>query len=59
MCLPYVICFEHDDMDMYVCPIDMTDTKLVLLWLECGECYSAAAVLVSREIWPSYDELVW
>ena len=54
------IWFEHDDEDMYHrFPISLANRTSALLWLGCGKCYSAAAVLVSREIWPSYDELVW
>jgi len=42
-----------------VCPISMAIGTRGLLWLECGECDSAAAVLVSREIWLMLDWLVW
>ena len=34
-----------------VCPIGTANWAQGLLWPECGECYSAAAVLVSRLIW--------
>ena len=53
----WVSCYDMDEWS--VCLISVANRTSGLLWPECGECCSAAAVLVSREIRPSYDEPVW
>ena len=55
--LCWITCYDVGEKSM--CPINVANRASGLLWPECGECCSAAAVLVSQKIWPSYDELVW
>ena len=55
--LCWITCYDVNELS--VCPISVAIRTSGLVRPECGECYSAVAVLVSREIWPSYDELVW